>query len=170
MPATGSDPLAPRNHSRLFAGMALQPVVAALLGFVIFPLVEATTWVVGHRGASVDLLDAAAAFAFGAALVAFFVTLLGVFPTVAWRLRRGPFTKPQILIAGLLLGNVPLIVLATVASLNGEMPLGPRGALVGLRALGIGALFGLTGAAVFWLVAVRGSIYDARARGELRRV
>jgi len=64
---------------------------------------------------------------------------------------------------------MPWIVIAMLASLSGETPFGAHGALVALRALVVGTLFGLSGATGFWFVAVRGSIHDARARVDLRR-
>ena len=81
-PTSEADPLSPRNLGRLLAGMAIQPILAGVLGFVVFPLVEyASRLSTGSR--ATDSLDAAVAFSLGVAMVAFGVTPLGVLPIVA---------------------------------------------------------------------------------------
>ena len=86
--------------------------------------------------------------ALGAGIVAFFITIVGVFPTALWLLKRRTVTLPTVFLFGLGFGNLP-VVLGTVLS-GGS---GPAGLL---RAHAFGSLLGVTGAAVFWLVSVRG--------------
>ena len=143
--------------------MAIQPIVAGVLGFVIFPLVESTSRL-SAGGSAIDPWDAAVAFSLGVSIVAFGVTLLGVLPIVAWRLSRGPFTLKEILFAGLLLGNAPGLLIIALANLHRQTTSAPSGVQMPLRAVVAGSFFGLAGAAVFWFVALRGSIYDARRR------
>jgi hypothetical protein len=163
MTDTDNDPLAPRHVSRLVLGLAVQPVVAAVLGFVSFPVLEYAERTL-HGGSSVDSLDAAIAVALGSAIVAGIVTLVGAFPVVAWRLNRGPFTLSEVLWWGVALGNLPLILIATLATISGNTQPGSSSPPVVLRGLVAGSVFGLAGAGVFWFVAVRGSIHDARLR------
>ena len=89
------------------------------------------------------------------------MTLLGAFPIVAWRSNRGPFTLTEVLWWGVALGNAPLAIIAVLAALNGA-PSNSPGSPETLRGLIAGSVFGFAGAAVFWVVAVRGSVHDAR--------
>ena len=158
-----TDRLSPRNISRLFGGLAIQPLVAALLGFVSFPVVDYTNRAL-RGGVPADALDAAIAFSLGSAIVAGLVTLVGAFPIVAWRLNRGAFALPEVLWWGVILGNAPLAIVAVLTALNGGAPSNSPGAVAALWALVAGSLFGLAGAAVFWAVAVRHEYYPARQR------
>jgi hypothetical protein len=140
--------------------LAVQPFVAALLGFIIFPVVDYTGRAL-YGGRPFDPLDAAISFAAGAGLAGLLVTALGAVPTLAWLLKRGPVTRRQALISGAVLGNVPglLIVGGLAASRlsQGAMPdlqltYGPAGAV---RAIAIGSFIGAASAAVFWRLAGR---------------
>jgi hypothetical protein len=78
-------------------------------------------------------------------------------PVVVWRMRRGPPTLRQVLLGGALLGNLPFAVIVPLAAAAGGSGAGwfwPFGAI---RALAVGAVFGVAGAAVFWAIAVRGT-------------
>jgi hypothetical protein len=141
---------------RLFAGLAVQPFVAAAVGFMMFPLIEWSNSAL-RRGTSGDLVDGAVAVAAGAGLAAFFVTLLGALPIVVWRMRRGPLTLRQVLLGGALLGNLPFAVIVPLAAAAGGSGAGWFWPLGAIRALAVGAVFGMAGAAVFWAIAVRGT-------------
>jgi hypothetical protein len=134
-----------------------------MLGFVIFPIVDYTDRAL-HGGAPTNALDAATAFAFGSAIAAGIITLVFAFPILAWRLNRGPFTLREVLWWGIGLGNLPLAIIAILSALNSGPPSSPSGSIIALRAMVAGSVFGLTGAATFWAIAVRGTDHDARVR------
>lgn len=141
------------QERRILAGLAVQPFVAAGVGFATTPLIEAVNRAtVGGR--SSDLLDVAASIAAGGALTAFFVTILVAAPAVAWCLHRGPLTVAQVLWGGVAIGSVPVLLIGVLGAAGSG-----RGgdALGGLLALATGAWFGLAGAFVFWLIGVRGN-------------
>ena len=76
--------LTPADEKRLFAALVIQPFLAALVAFVAFPFVilDRTVRTLSY-GAPTDLAEAALAVALGTALVAFLVTVFGVFPAAA---------------------------------------------------------------------------------------
>jgi hypothetical protein len=144
------------DQIRLIAGFVVQPFAASALGFAIFPLVD---WSRLDGGRIVDPSGAAIGFGLGAGMVAFFVTVCGVIPIVLMCLEHGPLTLKQVLLSGAALGNAPGALIAGLAFVTGQ---GASGAswfwsIEALRALTIGSLFGLTGAALFWTVSIRRS-------------
>jgi hypothetical protein len=142
-------------------GLAVQPFVAALLGFVIFPVVDYTGRAL-YGGRPADPLDAAISFAAGVGIAGLLITAFGALPTLAWLLKRGPVSKRQALISGAVLGNVPgLVIVGAIAATRmtqGAMPglreltYGPAGAV---RAIVVGSFIGAASAAVFWRLAGR---------------
>jgi len=147
------------QYARVFAGLAVQPFAAALFGYLAFPLIATSRAAVmgGGRVSQSAAADGAVAVAASAGLVALLVTVIGAAPAAAWLLDRGPLALRQVLTWGASLGSLPILVLALLV--------GPD-ALSGpnvLRALAIGAAFGLWGAAVFWFTAIWRSALAANA-------
>ena len=141
---------------RLFAGLAVQPFWAAIVAFFSFPLLlldRAGQTLAG--GVPADPTDAAISVALGTGIVAAVVTLVGVAPTALWVVKRRFVTLAQALLFGLGFANVPVVVGAAAAGVYG-----PSGAL---RAVVFASLIGVSGAAVFWGVSIRGRDFS---RGE----
>lgn len=136
---------------RLFAGFAVQPFAAAILGFIVFPLIELTLpdTTGGHS------TGGAASIAFGAGFAAIVVTACAL-PVVLWLLKRGPLKLTHVLCGGAVLGNLPLVIIMSLAILTNNVRAGTLG--IGLiRSLAFGALFGVVGAALFWVISIRGT-------------
>lgn len=150
------------DELRLFVGLALQPFVAAALGFASFPLVDYTGRPL-YGGFPADPVASAISFSFGVGIVALVVTVCGALPTVLYLLKRGRLTLKQVLVGGAVLGNAPFIVLVAGILVShvargmmspdvGQLWYGFRGAI---RATAISSYLGVGSAAVFWLVAGR---------------
>jgi hypothetical protein len=140
------------DQMRLLAGFAVQPVVAAAVGFMSFPAIDLSGRAIGlYVGVPANKLDAAISIAAGAAMVAFFTVFVAV-PAVIFGVRRGMLTRNRVLLAGVILGNLPLALIAVLATANGSLASGV-GPAAAIRAFIIGSLFGLAGAAVFWAIA-----------------
>jgi hypothetical protein len=141
------------DQMRLLAGFAMQPVVAAAVGFVSFPAIDLSGRAIGlYAGVPANSLDAAISIAAGAAMVAFVITLVVAVPAVIVGVRRGMLTRNRVLLAGMILGNLPLALIAVLATANGDLASGV-GLGAAIRAFITGSLFGLAGASVFWAIA-----------------
>jgi hypothetical protein len=145
-------PLTPRREMRVLVGLFVQPLVAALTAFILFPALDRTASVAGaYQGRASNPLDAAISVAFGAAFAAVFVVVFGALPAIAWLTRRRPITLPLTLVAGALLGNAPAAAILLLTAVTGGAPPMRAGMLV--RALLFGAAVGTSCAAVFWSIA-----------------
>ena len=152
--------LIPADENRLLLGLVVQPFVAAALAFALFPLVEYTGRLVYGGGRPIDPVDAAPSFAIMAGVVASFVTGFIAYPGILWLLKRGPLTRAQTMIAGVVLGNVPgtvtMLGLAARHLSRGVTPTmenltyGWGGAV---RLVVLGSVVGLVCSAVFWWIA-----------------
>ena len=142
--------LSSAEEMRVFAGMVVQPFLAAGLAFIGFPLflldLEGRTLAGGYPS---DPTQAALSVAIGAGLVAGVVTLIGVLPTAVWLMKRRQLTLKETLMFGLGFGNLPYVLLAAAA---GGKTYGPVGLL---RGLAFASLLGLSGAALFWIITLR---------------
>ena len=145
--------MTPQDEMRVMFAFALQPLVAGILAFCLFPIIDYTSrWTDGARP-----VDAAVSVGFGAALAAVFVVLAVAVPAFVWLRRRGPITHRQTLISGALIGNAPavLILIGQLMSsaARGEGPrlaMSPHGAPGLVRAIALGTLIGAACAEVFW--------------------
>jgi hypothetical protein len=148
------------DELRLFAGLAVQPFVAAALAFMLFPVVDYTGRPL-YGGFPADPVDAAISFSFGVGIVALAVTVCGAVPTVLYLLKRGPLSLKKVLVGGVVLGNAPFILVVTAVFATqvargtmspdiGRLFYGLQGVV---RAIAIGSYIGVGSAAVFWLVA-----------------
>jgi hypothetical protein len=143
------------DQPAVMRGLAVQPVVSALLGFTFFHLEHASLGLSGIRISG----PTQAGIVFGVIVGIFgvFVTAFGAYPALWWLLKQGPVRRWHALLAGALLGNVPgaLIVGAIAISRvrqEGILDLtdaayGPAGLL---RLAVFGSLVGVASAAVFW--------------------
>lgn len=135
---------------RVVFAFFLQPLVAALIAFALFPVIQ---YMLPGGGSPVDSMDAAVSVAAGAALAAVFVVAFGAVPLFVWMARRGPITLRKTLLAGAALGNLPGVLVAVSLSLNpaaaASGPAGPAGLA---RAILLPSIVGTACAAVFWLM------------------
>lgn len=141
--------LSPSENVRLFWGLVVQPLVTSAMAFVSFPLLLDRDGRTLAGGFSADRIDAAVSVAAGVGIVAFFVTLVGVLPTVLWLVTRRYVTFARALVFGVGFGNLPV---ALGTALTGGVH-GPAGAL---RAIAFASLVGMAGAAAFWVISIRG--------------
>ncbi len=146
------------QEMRLFVGFVVQPLSAAILGFIAFPLIDFTQSAI-EGGRPTDPMRAAISIGLGAGFAAFLVTVCGAFPLVVWLLKRGPLTLKQILWGGAILGNLPFAVIVALAVLTNNVNVSASW-LGTLRSLALGALFGVVGAALFWAISIRGTAID----------
>lgn len=150
-----------RARFRLLAAFAVLPVLDALLAFLWFPLL----WDLGGHGARrpADPVQAAGSVAALAGILGMLVTICGAVPVVWWLLKRGPVSFGQLLLAGLVLGNVPFLVycLALIGPALSHLAMGtmsdhlvPLSELLVavLRPVAIGSVMGMASASVFWLL------------------
>jgi hypothetical protein len=91
----------------------------------------------------------------GAGLLAFFVTLFGALPTAAWLTKRKQVSLGEALVFGFGFGNLPLIL--------GTVLAGGHSVVGFVRGMAFSSLLGLTGAAVFWAVAIRRQKVDSNS-------
>jgi hypothetical protein len=146
---------------KVFLGFAAQPFAAALIAFVLFPVVAITGRGL-YWGYPTDMLDAALSFAFGVGVAALAVTVFAALPVFLRLLRRDHISQADVVCWGALLGNIPsaLIVLSLGAQLwrSGtsvgldNLTYGAPGAA---RAIILGSVVGAGSASVFWWIAGR---------------
>jgi hypothetical protein len=154
------------REMRLLAGFVVQPFFTGILGFIAFPLIDVTQRAIEGSTAT-EPMRGAISVALGAAFAAFFVTVCAAFPLVVWLLRHGPLTLKQVLLGGVMLGNLPFVVIMILAVLTNNVSSGAS--WLGLfRSLAFGALFGVAGAALFWAISIRGTAMAHDAAGSSR--
>ena len=137
-------------------GLAAQPLVAALVGFVVLRVVNS---------APIQTAFVIAVFIGIAGVV---ITIGLAYPAFRWLLGRGHVSLTQTIVSGAILGNVPSAVVVGGLVLGGlretgTMPtLGELVAFVDFASL-LGSIAGATAAAVFWWIAVRHIDMERRA-------
>ena len=137
-PVAEAPPLSHREEMRIFLGFLVQPLVAALCGFLAFLVLLDDGQEFAPSNSSLSgSVWAARAFGLAAGIYAFFVAPLAALPLFVWLRRRGPITLATTLVSGAVLGNLLTIIAATIA------------------ALVIGTAVGVTCAAAFWWIAGR---------------
>ena len=158
------------DQSRVLVGIAVQPVVAAMLAFSTFSIVAFTGRLL-YGGRPADPVDSAISFAFGVGIVGLLVTVFAATPMLLWLQTRGPVTRRQVLACGAILGNLPsvLIVLSLAPSRANAGALTnldqlTYGLLGAIRALAFGTFMGVASATVFWWIARRSLTRDPRFR------
>jgi hypothetical protein len=142
------------EEMRLAAGFVVQPFVAGLMAFVSFPFLEFGR----DFGFTPDLRGAAVSVALGTFLFAIAITLVVAAPTAVWVLKRREVTFKRALLFGLAIGNLPVVAGAVLAGFQRLVLSASRPANL-WAAVGtvlFSSLIGLTCAAVFWAISVRG--------------
>ena len=155
-------PLTPAQESRLLRGLLVQPFVAAALAFALFPLVDYTGRLVYDVGRTVDPIETALGFGLMAGVVASFVTGFVAYPSLQWLLKRGPLTRAQTMVGGVVIGNTPgAVIVLLLAARHLSREVAPTlenttyGAAGAVRIVMLGSVLGLACALVFWLLAGR---------------
>jgi hypothetical protein len=150
---------------RVLLGVVSVPPALAVLGFFVFGVFEAAG-LLPYGGRLSDSGSAGVGVGLVIGVLAFLVTVGGALPLVLQMAERGPLDRKRLLVAGALLGNVPLVLIIVGATLvnlaAGTLERGRELYEIGpnlLRAL-IGAVTGLTGASIFWFVGVRDTELD----------
>jgi hypothetical protein len=159
----------PQGHStraelRLLAGFAVAPPAAVLITLITYDAL----WYSGmlSEGVPINSLDSAASLGMGVGTLAVLTTVFGAVPVVVWLKRRRPLSLRTLLLLGAALGNLPFAIIilgivvthlvsGTLSSDIGRYWNGLPGAVV--RTV-MGLICGMGSAAVFWAVAVRGTL------------
>ena len=132
------------EEMRLAAGFVVQPFVAAVMAFVGFPLL-----MLGRlESGSYDPARSAISVALGTFMVAIGITLVLVVPLAIRVVKRRVLPFRRALLYGLAIGNLPVAIGGASSGFT------EPGAAVG--AVGFASLIGVTGAAVFWAISIRG--------------
>jgi len=124
----------PGTESVIARGLLAAPLVAGVVGFVLF------SWSI-EMGLVMGVLFT---------IVATVITVLFAYPSLRWLMRRGQVTVVTALATGAVLGNVP----TAVAAIGNYASTGKVFELAGLRwPIAAGTLAGLAAAGAFWAIA-----------------
>lgn len=138
------------EENRITAGLIVQPLVAAVVTFLTFPLMflnsDGTTMFHGSRPESAT--DAAMALAVATGFVALIVAFFLVWPIATYLIRRRQLTLGDTLLWGLAFGNLTHGVVIVLVRAGGEFDLFLRNIL-------FSSLLGAVGAVAFWYLAIR---------------
>jgi hypothetical protein len=134
--------LTPADEMRLFAGLAVQPFVAMGLTLVAYPLLVIAPGNY-HLGGNVTPAQHMFAVAIYFGMAAVCITVACAFPTVVWLVKRRPVPLTLALVFGLAFSNVPVLLAAA-------------GGGGGTQLHVFASLLGLSGAAAFWFISIRG--------------
>jgi hypothetical protein len=134
-------------------GFVLQPFVTAALGFSLFPFFALTDPRI-QRISLESLLEGAFAFGLATGFVGLVLTALLAAPVFLWLRRRGPITRRHAVISGVLLGNVPGVLLVGAIFLRGEAadPTARGFAIAAVRTVMFGSCIGAAAGAIFWRI------------------
>jgi len=119
------------DEMRVLFALLLQPVVAAGLAFVSFPLL--------NNPGTVDSAGAATSIAFVVGIVAFVFVLAAAWPAVLWLAKRGPVKLTHAMLFGVAMANVPVAIGGSA------------------RAVLFASFIGLVSAVLFWVISIRGT-------------
>ena len=145
--------LQPPEEMKVFVAVAVQPLLAAALGFVAFPILLLDRS--GHTlagGSPANVADSAASVAVAVGLVALAVALFGGLPTALWLAKRRRIPVLEAIAFGLGFGNLPFLLGALMA--------GTYGVAGFIRGVAFSSLLGVAGAAVFWCIALRETVHS----------
>jgi len=145
--------LTPSDEMRIFAGAVVQPLLAAALAFVSFPLIMLDRNGRTLAGGTTDVVQTATSAAAGVGLVALVVTIVGAIPTAVWLLKRRRVSLLETLAFGLGFGILPFAF--------GALTAGTYGIAGVIRGVAFSSLLGVAGAAAFWGIALRHEDDDA---------
>lgn len=124
----------------------LTPFVCAVLGFVLFPLIDRT-----HAGRTVDAFETAIGFGVLTGIVGGMITGAIAHPTFERLMKRGSVTAMRTIFFGALFGNIPAVIAIIGTVLVGrDLADAVSGSW---RAIAFGTAVGALSSAVFWSVA-----------------
>ena len=161
-----AEPNSDTRHSglRILAGLIIVPPTTVLIALATYE----RFWHAGllPHGAPIHSLDDAVSLGAGVGILATVMTCVGVIPGVVWLKTQGTLSLTRLLMLGAVLGNVPFAVIligivvvhmasGTLSTDIGQYWDGWSGA--GVRTA-LGLICGIGSAAVFWVVAVRGTV------------
>jgi hypothetical protein len=162
-----------RTIARVLVGLVTLPLAAGVLMFATCLLLwRLDVWIFEGSGS----FDAAVSLGLGIVIVAAPATGIAI-PVVLWLLWRERLSLRNLLLTGVVVGNVPFAVIVagivgtqySRGSLNwdvGRLWFGGYGAA---RAIVLGTAFGTVLAGFFWIVALRGSDFAGDDPREKRR-
>ena len=140
--------LAAAEEMRLCLGFVVQPFVTAVVAFVLFRFLlldrAGRTFAGGYP---LNVTDAAVSVAAGT-FMATVVILAGVVPAAVWIVKRRALSLMQTLLFGAGFGSLPIVVVNVLGGGYGLMPF--------FRSAVFASLVGASGAAVFWVISIRG--------------
>ena len=142
------------EEMRLCLGFVVLPFVVGVVAFVGFPILAFGR----DFGFDPDPTRTAISVAGGTFMFALGFTLVCVVPAAIWILKRRAVTFGRALLFGLALGNLP-VAIAGLASAVQRLFLAassPANLWAAIGTVGFASLLGLTGAAVFWAISIRG--------------
>lgn len=152
----------PRAEMRMLVGYVLMPPMCGLLAYLtIRGELALGVWFHNGRPSPQAALPLAFAVTIFAAPIA---TIAGAVPGVAWLIRRGRLTLPNLLLSGVAFGNIPIVILMVLAFLE-KLRNGTPASVEPLQVLApvlLGAWFGAWAALFFWFVSIRGTELDSR--------
>jgi hypothetical protein len=120
---TDAPALSRRQQRWVLVGLIVQPVVAALFGFVTWPIFDATR-IPPSGTSSRGPIGMAVWFALNMSWVSLFVAFCAALPLLYWLRGRGPITFRKTLVSGALLGNLPnafVLMLITARAVVGPL-------------------------------------------------
>ena len=141
----------------------LPPMCGVLMYLTVVAQVALGVWFF----AGTPRLDVAPGMALAVAIFAAPIAVIfGAVPGVAWLIKRDLLTLPNLLLSGVLLGNIPIAIL-TVLALAEQYRKGTLttvGPMNFFGPMGWGVWFGFWSALFFWFVSIRGTELDVRRR------
>ena len=152
----------PRAEMRMLKGYVMLPPMCGVLAYLTVRG-ELALGVWFHNGQPSEQVAVMLAFAV-TIFAAPIATIAGAVPGVAWLIRRGRLTLPNLLLSGALFGNVPIAILMVLVLLE-KIRNGTLGSVEPLQLLApvlLGAWFGAWAALFFWFVSIRGTELDSR--------
>ena len=139
----------PVGRRRVGLAFGLTPFVCAVLGFVLFPLLDWT-----HAGRTVDVFQAAIGSGVLTGIVGGMITGAVAHPTFERLMKRGPVTATQTILFGALFGNIPAVIaIVGTVLVSRDIAMLSEAVSGSWRAIAFGTVVGALSSAVFWSVA-----------------
>ncbi|HSL22725.1 MAG TPA: hypothetical protein VK886_14420 [Vicinamibacterales bacterium] len=156
---------------RLLLGLAVTPATAVLVALIVYDALCYSGMLSG--GAPIDSLDGAASFGMGVGILAVAMTAWAV-PLLLYLNERRRLSFRNVLALGAALGNVPfaIVILGIVVAhpiretLTGDVGRLWYGFSGFVQRVVLGSAVGMSSAAAFWSVAIRGNRDLALSSGD----
>jgi hypothetical protein len=151
------------RETQIVLGLAVQPLVAALLGSLFFPFLALTDPRLKSSSPTLEIGLMSAAVVGAAGLL---ITVLAAAPVFYWLCGRGTVTWRHALVSGVLCANIPTALLLGLVFFNGRDPrLSDLDFLmIALRVGVLASCIGAVSASVFWGIAAGGFANAIRGR------